>query len=138
MADGKGRPLAAMLESASRYEAHLGAPVLDLVRVRRKKGAPRMRPDTLVADRGYDSDDFRDELRKRGIRPCIPFKRSRRPRPGPKPDLGAYRQRWRIEHLFARLGYNRRLITRWESSTHNFLAFIFIARALLCLQRFSG
>lgn len=137
-AEGNGRPLAVMLESASRYEGHLGTAVLDLVRVKRRRGPPKRRPHTVVADRGYDSDKFRAALRRRGIRPCIPFRRHRKPRPGPRPDLGAYRERWRVEHLFARLGYKRRLLVRWERNEKVFLAFIYIACALTCLQRFSG
>lgn len=32
----------------------------------------------LIADRGYDSTWFREELEARGIEPCIPSSRSRK------------------------------------------------------------
>lgn len=32
----------------------------------------------LIADRGYDSAWFRDELEVRGIEPCIPSSKSRK------------------------------------------------------------
>jgi transposase len=55
----------------------------------------------LLADRGYDSTRFRDALAERGIVPCIPSTKSRKlPLPYDK-DL--YRQRHRIENMFARL-----------------------------------
>jgi len=94
----------------------------------------------VVADRGCDSDAFRTELCSRGIRSCIPFKSGRRPRPGPKPDFSARGRRWRIEHLFARLGYRRRLLIRWERSAQAFLAFPCrcLARALVYMERLSG
>ncbi|KXV35768.1 transposase, partial [Gluconobacter japonicus] len=31
----------------------------------------------LLADRGYDADWFREALEEKGIRPCIPARRSR-------------------------------------------------------------
>jgi hypothetical protein len=35
--------------------------------VRGKVGRPRKRPDRVTADRGYDHDKYRRELRRRGI-----------------------------------------------------------------------
>jgi IS5 family transposase len=39
--------------------------------VRGRRGRPRHRPEALLADRGYDFDRYRRELRQRGIRPAI-------------------------------------------------------------------
>ena len=33
--------------------------------------------DWMIADRGYDADWFRDALKDKGIRPCIPGRKSR-------------------------------------------------------------
>ena len=56
---------------------------------------------TLIADRGYDSRSFREALVERDIAPCIPSSRSRK-RPYPY-DKAPYRERHRIENMFARL-----------------------------------
>ncbi len=32
----------------------------------------------MLADRGYDADRFRDALHEKGIKPCIPGRKSRR------------------------------------------------------------
>ncbi|MDP8952977.1 MAG: hypothetical protein M3N18_12240 [Actinomycetota bacterium] len=32
---------------------------------------PHQRPDRIVADRGYDHDNYRRELRRRGVKPSI-------------------------------------------------------------------
>ena len=34
--------------------------------------------DTLIADRGYDSDGYRAALNDKGITPCIPGRRNRK------------------------------------------------------------
>jgi transposase len=50
---------------------------------------------TLLADRGYDADWFRNALIAKGIAPCIPSKTNRKiPIPH---DRLLYRQRHRIE-----------------------------------------
>ena len=33
--------------------------------------------DWMITDRGYDADWFRDALKDKGIRPCIPGRKSR-------------------------------------------------------------
>jgi transposase len=55
----------------------------------------------LIGDRGYDADWFRQALRARGIRPCIPGRAGRiiPIRHGKK----TYRERHRVEIMFGRL-----------------------------------
>lgn len=54
----------------------------------------------LLADRGYDADSFRDGLEEKGIRPCIPGRRSRT---APVSyDKRKYRRRNRIEIMLGR------------------------------------
>lgn len=70
------------------------------------RGAATMLPclpdaDMLIADKGYDSDWFREALASLGIEPCIPG-RSGRNEPV-KYDEQAYKQRNRIERMFGRL-----------------------------------
>ena len=55
----------------------------------------------LLADRGYDAAWFRDALKDKGIKPCIPGWKSRS-----KPvkyDKRRYKRRNRIEIMFGRL-----------------------------------
>ena len=48
----------------------------------------------LAADKGYDVDWLRADLRKRGITPVIPGKRGRKHKI--RHDKPRYRERWRI------------------------------------------
>ena len=70
------------------------------------KGAATMLPampaaPVLIADRGYDADWFRQALRDRGTRPCIPG-RAGRSRPI-RHSKQIYRSRHKIEIMFGRL-----------------------------------
>ena len=54
----------------------------------------------MLADRGYDADWFKDALKAKGIKPCIPERKSRG-----KPikyDKRKYKRRNRIEIMFGR------------------------------------
>ncbi len=73
--DGNGLPLGFHLDSANRAEVRLAQRTLDTIKVGRPHGRPKQRPQKLVADRGYDRSAFRRQLRRRGIRMCIPAKR---------------------------------------------------------------
>jgi len=83
----------------------------------------------LIADRGYDSAWFREELEARGIEPCIPSSRSRK-----VPydyDTALYRQRHKVENLFAKLKDWRRIATRYDRCAHTFFSAICIAAAVI-------
>ena len=88
--DGKGVPLGLLVESANPAEIKLAEATLARIRVARPHHRPRTRPEELVADKGYDSKPFRQSLRKRGIKPCIPYRDFGHERVGRKPDLSGY------------------------------------------------
>lgn len=56
---------------------------------------------TLIADRGYDSNWFRNEQAARGITPCIPGRINRKQVIGY--DKALYKQRHKVENMFAKI-----------------------------------
>jgi transposase len=85
---------------------------------------------TLIADRGYDSAWFRQALTVRGIEPCIPSSKSRKV-PYPYDKL-LYRQRHKVENLFAKLKDWRRVATRYDRCAHTYFSAICIAASVVC------
>ena len=83
----------------------------------------------LLGDRGYDADWFRDALINMGISPCIPSRRSRK-EPIPH-DADLYRQRHRIENMFARLKDWRRIATRYDRCAKTFLSAVALAATVI-------
>lgn len=55
----------------------------------------------MLADRGYDADWFRAALQRKGIKTCVPGRKSRTTTV--KYDKKRYRRRNRIEIMFGRL-----------------------------------
>lgn len=80
---------------------------------------------TMLGDRGYDACWFRHALAERGIQPCIPSHRTRRIQHAY--DRTLYRQRHRIENMFARLKDWRRIHTRYDRCAHTFMSAIALA-----------
>jgi transposase len=86
-------------------------------------------PDYLIADKGYDSDEFIAQIERRGSTPVIP---SRSGRTVTRPLLRRhYRRRHRVQRFVNRIQHFRRVATRYEKHAPNFLAFVQLA-ALLC------
>ena len=105
--DGDGKPLI-MLLTEGQVSDHRGAAMM----------FNALPPDaeTLIGDKGYDSDRFREALAGRGIAPCIPGRAHRK-----KPvacDAGLYKQRNLVERMFGRLKDWRRIATRYDRCAH--------------------
>lgn len=81
--------------------------------------------NALLADRAYSSAAFRQALVARGITPCIPPHAKHRVQHRYDPIL--YRQRHKIENMFARLKDWRRIHTRYDRCAHTFLSAIAFA-----------
>ena len=85
--------------------------------------------DTLIADRGYDSDTLRKALAERGIESCIPGRANRK-----EPivhDADLYKRRNVIERMFGRLKDWRRIATRYDRCAHTFHSAICIAATVI-------
>jgi transposase len=102
-------------------------PLVDAVPpVRGKVGRPRRRPDRVIADRRYDHDKYRRQLRERGIKPEIARRQTEH-------GSGLGRARWVVERTFAWL--HKRLLVRYDRRHEIHEAFLAIACCLVCFRR---
>ena len=86
-----------------------------------------MRPRKLHADKGYDFNYLREELKRRTIEPRI----ARRGIEA-KDRLGRYR--WVVERTLSWFNRFRRLKVRYERRADIHLAFLQLGCALICLR----
>jgi transposase len=96
--------------------------------IRGLRGRPRRKPRELFADRGYDHDKYRRQLRARGITPRIA-------RRGIAHGSGLGRTRWVVERGFAWLHAFKRLRTRYERRADIHLGLLQLACALICYRQ---
>nr|WP_199236079.1 IS5 family transposase [Micromonospora sp. S4605] len=127
--DAGGIPLAATLTGGNRHDVTQLLPLVDKVpRIKGIRGRPRQRPGRIYADRGYDFDIYRRQLRDRGITPVIARRGT-----GHGSGLGA--RRWVVEQTIALLHWFRRLRIRWEIRDDIHEAFLTLACAIICWRR---
>lgn len=86
----------------------------------------------LLADRGYDSDKFRETLKVQGIFLIITTKWNRKV----QIKIDAYALRDRIERCINKLKNSRRLATRYDKMATSYLAFVQIAAIRLWTRVF--
>jgi transposase len=94
-------------------------------------GRPRLRPASVIADRGYSGRPVLGDLRRRAIRAVIPQRRNERPTY--LIDWTAYRRRNEVERLVNRLKQYRRVATRYEKLAATYLAMVTLAAIRLWL-----
>jgi transposase len=138
LTEGNGLPLAFAVTAANIAEVTVGLRVVDQVRVPRPRGRPKKRPATLAADKGFDSAEFRRQLRRLGIQPSIPRREwpGRRRRPGRPPQVHeASGCRWKVERTHGWCDNWRRLVVRYDRHTEPYTAFLTIACFMVCLSR---
>ncbi|MGX1114951.1 transposase [Streptomyces ambofaciens] len=114
------------------------------LRVPRRRGCPRTRPDLVLADKAYSSRAIRAHLRRRGIRAVIPIPtdqrnhRLRRGSQGGRPpafDRDAYKQRNTVERCINRLKQWRGIATCYEKTATIYLAGLHMAGIFLWSAR---
>ena len=117
--DANGRPLSFFM-IAGKISDYTGAAALldDLPKAK-----------WLLGDRGYDADWFREALQAKGIKPCIPGRKSRLL--PVKYDKRRYRRRNRIEIMFGRLKDWRRVATRYDRCPQVFFSAIALAATVI-------
>jgi len=119
--DAKARPLHVALTPGERHEMVAALELLDYARGR-----------ALIGDTGYDSNDFRAEIRARDIKPVIHSKPERK-RALPL-DRKLYRRRYLVEVFFHNLKRFRAIATRFEKTRRNYLALLHVACTCLWLN----
>jgi transposase len=129
LVDAGGIPLAWSLTGSNRNDVEQLLPLLEAVpAVAGRVGRPRRRPESVVGDRGYDSDRHRQELRQRGIRPFIARRQTEH-------GSGLGSLRWVVERTFAHLHNLKRLLVRYERRADMHEALLALGCCLICYRR---
>ncbi|WP_407571575.1 IS5 family transposase [Deinococcus altitudinis] len=128
--EATGLPLAITLTGANVHDSRQLEATLDAVNGIRNgnRGRPRVRPQKLHADKGYDYKRCRTACRDRGISPRIA-------RRGVESSERLGRHRWKVERTFSWLMRFRKLAVRQERSADRFLALAHLACTLLVWRR---
>jgi transposase len=128
LVNGEGTPLAIRTAGANASDHTQIIPVvMDFPRVGGQRGRPKEHPDTVHADRGYDSDDTRALLRWLGIEPVIARRNT-------KHGSGLGKIRWVVERTISWIKGLRRLRVRYDRLLVIQNAWTTLAAAVICFR----
>lgn len=123
IADAQGRLLDFVLTGGNGSDARNGPRLAEIAMLHS--------PAALCADKAYDSNAVIDVVLNGNARPIIPSKKNRKnPRPWGVCEQALYRQRNRIERLFARLKAWRRICLRADKRACAFASFVWTASCM--------
>jgi transposase len=123
--EGGGKPLTLHVTAGQRHDAPEFPHLMENGRVKRvRQGRPRWRPERIVADKGYISQQIRRYLHRHAIGAVIPHRSNQRRNPWF--DQVAYRRRNQIERCINRFKHFRRIATRYEKRASAYLAMVTI------------
>jgi len=108
-------------------EAPLFVPMLD-------RALDRVAVDEAVGDKAFDGDELRCEVLERDVNPNIPLKANRDPERWAF-DAEGYRERNRVERLFAKVKQFRRVATRYEKLKGTYLGLLHLVLGFISLRR---
>ena len=127
--DALGNPLKLSLRPGQRADI-VDAEALIAPYLAREEETDR-RAIAVIADKGFDSADFVAWIEEHNAEVVIPLRRTntvQRP-----VDANLYADRNKVERFFGRIKHYRRIATRYEKTSRNYLAFPHVASIVTLL-----
>jgi transposase len=130
--DNAGHLMGLTITQGQRHETQAFKALMNQGAVRRKWGRPKLRPNTIVGDKGYTAGWIRNWLRQKGINYVIPKKSFECQKEIFRSKL--YRQRNVVERVIGHFKEYRRLANRYEKLLDNYKAMSMIAEVFQSLD----
>ena len=121
--DAYGYPVYMMISEGQRNDINFAVPVLEHVNIENS---------SVLADRGYDSNELIDYIYGRSGDPTIPSRKGAKYQR--RCDWWLYKERHLVEKYFLKLKAFRRIATRYDKLPFTFLGFICLASILIWLK----
>jgi transposase len=119
--DALGNPLRLLLTAGQRHDSPQAVHLIE-----------DYAPLALIADKGYDSDPLIESVAAKGILAVIPPRKNRLvPR---EYDQRLYRERHLIECFINKIKHYRRVFSRFDKLSKNYLGFLSFVSALVWLR----
>lgn len=119
--DALGNPLRLLLTAGQRHDSPQAGALIH-----------GFKPQVLIADKGYDSNPLLEAVAAKGIEAVIPPKKNRLVQR--EYDRHLYRERHLIECFISKIKQYRRVFSRFEKLSKNYLGFLSFVSALIWLR----
>jgi len=119
--DALGNPLKFILTAGQRNDITQGENLIKNIEAQ-----------TIIADKGYDSNALINEIKKQGATPVIPPRRNRKVQR--EYDAHTYKERHLVECFIGKIKHFRRVFSRFDKMADTFLGFLNFAGTLIWLR----
>lgn len=133
MSDRQGLPLAVELTGGQVNECTRFIPLLESLQIPGTDPTKQCLPARLAGDKGYSSQTIRNWLSDREVIPVISHRSSEKARHD-EFDRASYRERNMIERCIGKLKELRRIATRYEKLSTNYMGMFKVAMIRLYLK----
>lgn len=121
LVDGLGNPIKFILTGGHRNDITQAAELLK-----------EQRNTAVLADKGYDSQEFVNTLESQGCIAIIPSRKTAKiPR---EIDKEQYKERFLVEAFFSKIKHFRRVFSRFDKTTSAFSGFLHLAGAIIWMR----
>ena len=131
LTDGRGVPVAGVLDGANRNDHTLMRETLDAIALPRPKVMPG-RPQYLCLDKGYDYAEPREIAAEFGFTLHL---RTRGEEVTAKRHAGAKVRRWVVERTHSWVNRFRAILIRWNKKPENYLALLHFAFGIIAWRQ---
>lgn len=94
------------------------------------------KPENLIGDKAYDSDQLDRQMRAQGTEMISPHRSTRKRKTQDGRRLRRYERRWIVERFFEWIQWQGRLLVRWKYYPTNFLGVVQLAALCILLKQF--
>jgi len=130
--DGRGTPVAVVVDAAHAAETDLCAVAIDHLPI--TLPIPECTP--LIYDKAADSDPLRDRLAKRNLHLVTPHRENRqRPSRNDGRTLRKYKRRYIVERTIAWFHHYRRAAVRYDLKPTHYEGFVSLACTMMVLTK---
>jgi putative transposase len=130
LVEGRGVPIAIVVDKAGRHDLKLLAKTLDARVVETEEEIE----ENLCLDKAYSGEPAQRICEERGYRVHVPDKVNAKEKRKRKSGRRKAR-RWRVEVTHSWLNRFRRLLVRWEKKLANYLSMLYFACAIICWRK---
>lgn len=134
LVEGKGVPLAIVVDAAQRHDLKLLAKTLDAKVIDRAVAEAATEDQNLCLDKAYAGAPAQQIATAHGYTVHVPDKvnaKEKRKRKGGRRKA----RRWVVEVTHSWLNRFRRLLVRWEKKAANYLSMLYFACAIICWRK---
>ena len=119
--DGLGNPLRFTLTAGQKHDITQAVQLIDGID-----------SEYVIADRGYDSDQFRESITKSGSVAVIPSRSNRKE--ARAYDKYLYRKRHLVECLIGKMKHYRHIFSRFDKLANRYLGFLQFVGSMIWLK----